>query len=177
MLTSSRVALLAAVLLACPTLAQSADPLASFRASLVEVPDVTRPVGGLIYTPAYASIRLGSGRAGVRLATTLSIHNPSETLPLVLEQIDYFDTAGALVQGFLSKPVAVKPLATVEFYIPEDDVRGGSGANFVIRWSAQAPIAEPLAEAVMIGTLGNNNYSFVSQGRAIRVVGGQSVAR
>jgi hypothetical protein len=173
----SRLLLLACILLAVPAGAQGTDPLTGFRASLTEVPDVTRPVGGAIYTAAYASIRLGSGRAALRLAATLSIHNPSETLPLVLERVDYFDTAGTLVQGFLSRPVAIKPLATVEFYIPEDDVRGGSGANFVVRWSAQAPIAEPLAEAVMIATLGNNSYSFVSQGRAIRVVDGQSVAK
>lgn len=142
-----------------------------FRSSLVEVPDVTRPVGGTIYAPAYASIRAGSGRAGVRLATTLSVHDTCEALPLVLETVDYFDTAGSLVRSFLPRPVAVKPFATVEFYVPEDDVRGDSGANFLVRWSAQGPIAEPAAEAVMIGMLGNTSYSFVSQGRPVRIVG------
>lgn len=166
-----RAALLAGMLLAGPALAQATDPLAGFRSSLVEVPDVTRPVGGTIYTPAYATIRLGSGRAGVRLAVTLSVHNTSETLPLVLERVDYFDTGGSLVQAYLPRPVAVKPYATVEFYIPEDDLRGGSGANFVLRWSAQGPIAEPMVEAVMIGALGNTSYSFVSQGRPVRIVG------
>jgi hypothetical protein len=166
----SRIALLVGSLVAGPALAQGADPIAGFRSSLVAVPDVTRPVGGTIYTPAYATIRLGTGRAGVRLAATLSIHNPSETLPVVLERVDYFDTAGTLVQAFLSGPIAVKPFATVEFFIPEDDVRGGSGANFLVRWSAQAPIAEPMVEAIMIGAIGNASYSFVSQGRAIRIV-------
>jgi hypothetical protein len=173
MLISCRVALLVSTLFAGPALAQSADPLAGFRSSLVEVPDVTRPVAGAIYTPAYASIRAGSGRAGLKLAATLSVHNTSEILPLVLERVDYFDTAGTLVQAYLSRPVAVRPFATVEFYIPEDDVRGGSGASFVVRWSAQVPIAEPMVEAVMIGTLGNLSYSFVSQGRPVRILGVQ----
>ncbi len=166
--------LLALLLVPGPAAAQpsAVDPLAGFRASLVEVPDGARHVEGTIYTPAYASIRAGSGRAGVRLATTLSIHNTSDTLALVLERVDYFDTAGALVQAFLPRPVAVRPFATVEFYIPEDDTRGGSGANFLVRWSSAGPIAEPMVEAVMIGAVGNNSYSFVSQGRPVRVVGG-----
>jgi hypothetical protein len=170
MIACSRLALLVAIVLAGPVAAQGSDPLAGFRASLVEVPDVTRPVRGAIYTPAYASIRIGSGRAGLRLAATLSIHNVSDEVPLVLERVDYFDTAGSLVQAYLPAPVALRPFATVEFYIPEDDTRGGSGANFVVRWSAQAPIAEPRVEAVMIGTLGNHSYSFVSQGRPPRIV-------
>ncbi len=160
------------LVLAGPILAQGNDPLASFRSSLVDVPDVTRPVGGTVYTPAYSTIRLGSGRAAIRLAVTLSIHNPSEFLPLVLERVDYFDTAGTLVQAALPRPVAVRPFATVEFYVPEDDLRGGSGANFVVKWSAQGPIAEPMVEAVMIGTIGNASYSFVSQGRPARIVDG-----
>ncbi len=171
--------LLTLLFLPAPAAAQpsAGDPLANFRTSLVEVPDGSRHVQGTIYTPAYASIRAGSGRAGVRLATTLSIHNTSDTLALVLERIDYFDTAGTLVQAFLPRPVAVKPFATVEVYIPEEDTRGGSGANFLVRWSSAGPIAEPMVEAVMIGAVGNNSYSFVSQGRPVRIVGGSALPR
>jgi hypothetical protein len=171
------IVLFTGLVLTGPVLAQGTDSLAAFRSSLVEVPDMTRPVGGTIYTPAYASIRLGSGRAAMRLAATLSIHNSSESLPLVLERVDYFDTAGNLIQAALPRPIAVKPFATVEFYIPEDDLRGGSGANFVVTWSAQGPIAEPMAEAIMIGTIGNASYSFVSQGRPVRIVDGPSSPR
>ena len=37
---------------------------------------------------------------------TLSIHNTSQTKPLILKRIDYFDTSGALVQAYLPEPVA-----------------------------------------------------------------------
>ena len=51
------------------------------------------------------------------------------------------------------------------------DLRGGTGPNFLVDWAADGPIAEPVVEAVMIGTQGATSYSFVSQGRAVRRVG------
>ena len=38
-------------------------------------------------------------------------------------------------------------------------------------WAADGPISEPAVEAVMIGAQGTTSYSFVSQGRAIRMLG------
>jgi hypothetical protein len=40
----------------------------------------------------------------------------------------------------------------------------------VTDWGAHAPIPEPVVEAVMTGTVGATGYSFVSQGRSLRIV-------
>jgi len=148
------------------------DWLAGFADSLTQVP-AALPVKGRLYVPAYSSLRTGSGRARLDFAVTLSIQNPSEVRPLVIERIDYFDTAGKLVEKFLAKPVAIKPQGTIEVFITKDDVRGGGGANFVVGWAADGPITEPVAETVMISSIGNFSYSFVSQGRPIRPASGQ----
>ena len=70
------------------------------------------------------------GRKGkLDLATTLIVHNTSETVPLVVLRIDYFGTAGNLLQGYLANPIAIRPLGSLETFIPAEDTRGGTGAN------------------------------------------------
>jgi Protein of unknown function (DUF3124) len=113
---------------------------------------------------------MGGGRTRLDLTVTLSIHNASETEVLVLERVDYFNTAGTLVQSYLARPIAVRPYGTVEVFIAADDVRGGTGANFLVGWAASRPIAEPVIEAVMIGNVGTSGYSFAIQGQAIRII-------
>jgi hypothetical protein len=66
--------------------------------------------------------------------------------------------------------VALKPLGTIEMFVANEDLRGGTGANFVVDWAADGPMSEPVVEAVMIGVLGTTSYSFVSQGRNTRLI-------
>ena len=151
--------------------ARQSNPVLLFESSLLPVPSGgARPVRATVYVPAYAVIRASSGQTRIKLATTLSIHNSSRDKPLVLERVDYHNTEGDLVQGFLEQPVALKPFGTMEMFIPEEDVRGGTGANFVVDWTADGPTSEPVVEAIMIGALGTTSYSFVSQGRTVRMV-------
>jgi hypothetical protein len=159
-------AFVVAALICVPAAAE--DIAAGFAASLVEPPPAAAwTARGAVYVPAYAAIRIGGGKGRLELATTLSIHNVSREAPLVIERIDYHDTAGRRVQSFLSRPIALKPLATVEAFVPAEDVRGGTGANFIVDWAAAGPIAPPAVEAVMIGAIGSASYSFVSVGRAV----------
>ena len=90
----------------------------------------------------------------------------------MLRRIAYFDTSGKPVQSYLKEPVALKPFATIEVFIPTTDVRGGTGANFIVDWAADGPIAEPVIEALMLGGLGTGQYAFISQGRPVKVIGG-----
>jgi hypothetical protein len=149
---------------------QPSDPLALFASSLVDVSSFSAGIKGTIYVPAYSRIRVGSGRGGVDLATTLSIHNSSRDNVLLLESVSYHNTEGELVQTYLDRAVGLRPLGTIEIFVASADLRGGTGANFVIEWAAQAPIPEPVTEAVMIGSVGATSYSFVSQGRSLRMV-------
>ena len=56
-------------------------------------------------------------------------------------------------------------------FIPTSDIRGGTGANFVVDWAAAGEIAEPAVEALMVGGIGAGHYAFISQGRPVRLIG------
>jgi hypothetical protein len=140
----------------------------TFAASLTEVPAAAPSVAGSIYVPVYSSIALQPGRVRADFSVTLSIHNTSQDKPLVLKRVAYFDTSGALVESYLQKPVALKPFGTIEVFIAQNDVRGGTGANFVVDWQAAGQMTEPVVEALMVGGIGAGHYAFISQGRPIR---------
>jgi hypothetical protein len=149
---------------------RSSDPVSLFQSSLSETHPADARVRRTVYVPAYPTIRIMSGRSRIDLATTLSIHNTSREKPLVLERVDYHNTDGELIQGYLDRPVALKPLGTIEMFIAGEDRRAGTGANFIVDWASDGPISEPAMEAVMIGTHGTATYSFVSPGRPMRIV-------
>jgi hypothetical protein len=167
------IVLLAALLTAPMASAQTGTGLEQrFATSLTALPSEKLGVTGSFYVPAYSSVSLSEGRLRADFSVTLNIHNASETRPLVLRRIAYFDTNGKPVQSYLKEPVALKPFATIEVFIPTTDVRGGTGANFIVDWAADGSIAEPVIEALMLGGLGTGQYAFISQGRPVKVVGG-----
>jgi hypothetical protein len=143
----------------------------NFADSLTALPKEELAVSGGFYVPAYSSVAMSQGKLRVDFSVTLSVHNASETEPLVVKRIAYFDTAGKQVESYLKAPVALKPLATVSIFIPTDDVRGGTGANFIVDWAATGEIAEPAVEALMVGGVANAHYAFISQGRPTRTAG------
>ena len=144
---------------------EAADYPASFTGSLVE-PSLDRvAIRRTVYVAAYSTLRLGGGKGKVDLATTLSIHNTSEERPLNLLRIDYHNPAGNLVHSYLPKPIAIRPFGTVETFVPAENTRAGTGANFIVERTADGRIADPLIEAVMVGTLGAQGFSFTSRGK------------
>ena len=143
----------------------------TFGNSLTAMPTENLGVSGAFYIPAYSSVSMSQGKTRADFSVTLSIHNASETRPLVLKRIAYFDTAGKMVESYLKAPIALKPFSTVEVFVPTTDVRGGTGANFVVDWAATGEIAEPVVEALMLGGLGSGHYALISQGRPIKIVG------
>ncbi len=165
----------AACLSLCPLSGARAEPAISieksFASSLTALPSEALSVGGSFYVPAYSSVSMSQGKLRADFSVTLSVHNASETRPLVLKRIVYFDTAGKQVESYLTSPVALKPFSTVEVPVAAADVRGGTGANFVVDWAAAGEIAEPVVEALMVGDVGAAHYAFISQGRPIRIVG------
>jgi hypothetical protein len=143
----------------------------NFASSLTAVPTEPLTASGAFYVPVYSSVSMAQGKLRADFSVTLSVHNASETRPLVLKRIAYFDTAGKMVESYLKAPIALKPFSTIEVFIATSDVRGGTGANFVVDWAAAGEIAEPVVEALMVGGVGAGHYAFISQGRPIRMVG------
>ena len=157
---------------ASPGRAQTAGTIEqNFAGSLTAIPAESLAISGAFYVPVYSSVSMSAGRLRADFSVTLSVHNASETRPLVLKRIAYFDTTGKMVESYLKTPIALKPFSTIEVFIATTDVRGGTGANFVIDWAATSEIAEPAVEALMVGSIGAGHYAFISQGRPIRVVG------
>jgi Protein of unknown function (DUF3124) len=151
--------------------AETAGIEQAFANSLTAVPTQNLVVSGAFYLPVYSSVSMSQGKLRADFSVTLSVHNASETRPLVLTRIAYYDTAGKLVESYLKSPIALKPFSTIEVFIATADVRGGTGANFVVDWAATGEIAEPAVEALMVGSVGPGHYAFISQGRPIRLVG------
>ena len=123
--------------------------------------------GQTLYVPVYSHIYWGPKQRVFDLACTLSIRNvdPSEAITIV--SVDYFNTEGKRIRSFLQKPLVVPPLGTKEYYIEEKDTAGGSGANFLVRWSAAGEVNPPIVECVMIGVQAAQGVSFTSRGRVI----------
>jgi len=155
--------------------AQSGAIEQNFAASLTAMPTEHLAVTGAFYVPVYSSVSMSQGKLRADFSVTLSVHNASEIRPLVLKRIAYFDTSGKMVESYLKSPVAPKPFATVEVFIAANDVRGGTGANFVVDWAATGEIAEPAVEALMVGGVGAGHYAFISQGRPIRIIKNEPV--
>lgn len=154
-----------------PAQAQAASIEQTFAGSLTAMPTESLGVTGSFYVPVYSSVSMSQGKLRADFSVTLSIHNASETRLLVLRRIAYFDTSGKLVESYLKAPVALKPFSTVEVFVPTTDIRGGTGANFVVDWAATGEIAEPVVEALMVGGLGSGHYAFTTQGRPVKVIG------
>jgi hypothetical protein len=152
--------------------AQSAGTIEqNFADSLTSVPAENLGVSGAFYVPVYSSVSMSQGKLRADFSVTLSVHNASETRPLVLKRIAYFGTSGKMVESYLKAPIALKPFSTIEVFVATTDLRGGTGANFVVDWAAPSEIAEPAVEALMVGGVGAGHYAFISQGRPIRIVG------
>src|SRR5262249_3803126 len=150
------------------------DFRAEFKDSLTAMPDPSDlSTKGTIYIPTYSRVYGAASGAKklIQLSTTLRIDNTSSTKPLVIERIEYYETSGNRGQIYVPEPLALRPFGTIEIVIPAEDESGGIAANFIVEWAAPGPMAEPLVEAVMIGTQGDTSYSFVSPGRPIRHVG------
>ena len=120
----------------------------------------------ITYVPAHSHVYRGEGEP-VLLTITLAIRNTDPSRDIYLHGARYHDTSGKLLRNLVSRPLRVGPLATIEYLIGESDVSGGSGANFVVEWSADPDVNEPLIEALMIGASSRQGISFVQQGRGI----------
>lgn len=114
-----------------------------------------------VYVPIYSHVYAHGGKP-ILLEVTLSIRNTDIEVPMVLYEVNYYDTDGNQIRRYIDAPIEIAPLATVEFLVEQQDYEGGPGANFVVSWTSEELLNEPLIEAVMIGSGENATVSFVS---------------
>ena len=121
-----------------------------------------------VYVSIYSDIYSESKDVKFNLTATLSIRNTSLTDSLYIDDIDYYNSAGELVREYLSGPIYLNPMQSIEYVIEEDDTAGGTGANFLVRWGSTTEDIHPIFEGIMISTHGQQGISFRTEGRSIR---------
>ena len=152
-------------------LAGVAGPASAERPSPPPTPTCTageaaHTLGQKIYVPAYSHIYYQNQKRRYPLAVTLSIRNTDEQ-PLKVTSTRYVGTEGQVLKEYVETPIRLGPLASIEFFVDEQDKSGGLGASFLVEWVAEQPIYGPVVEAVMVGTAGTQAISFVSTGRVL----------
>lgn len=142
---------------------QGEDDTAYVAEDSAEAPAISQAV----YVPDYSYVYHGGGQSRFPLTTTLSVRNTDPERSITLRSVRYYNTGGELTRRFLEEPRRLRPLGTEDFVVEEHDVSGGTGANFIVEWSANRPVSRPVIESVMIGTRSNQGISFTSRGQPI----------
>lgn len=143
------------------------EPSASFYP--VSLTDLKIMAQQVIYVPIYSHIALpGAEQRTLYLSATLSIRNTDSHQRIILTAVEYYNTNGALVEAYLPESFALAPMASTEVTVPQRDTRGGSGANFLVKWGAETAVSAPLIEAVMAGVMGNYSFAFARPGQAVQ---------
>ncbi len=130
-------------------------------------------MGQNVYVPAYSHIYHGNREARLLLSVTLSLRNVDTRHSITITTIDYFNTEGKLLKRFLDRPLTLPPLGSHRYVIAQDDEAGGSGANFLVTWQADAPTNPPIFESVMIGSQSQLGISFTSRGQVLHEQAGR----
>lgn len=153
-------------LAACADADPPQEPVQQLQA--VTVNDASIRTGQTVYIPIYSHIYSPNRTQKMDLAATLSIRNTDMTNLIIITSANYYNTAGEQVHQYLEQPVELNPLASTNFVVDQDDTSGGSGASFVVEWVAETQVSDPVIEAVMINTAGNQGLSLISNGRVIK---------
>ena len=74
---------------------------------------------------------------------------------------------GSTFLSYFDKTIFIRPLETVQIVIDGVDNEGGTGANFIFDWQMRPKATEPLFEAIMLSTYGQQGISFVTEGKRI----------
>jgi hypothetical protein len=131
--------------------------------------------GQSLYLPIYSHLYHGdvhpkTGKPSETLVSThVSIRNTDPKASFRITSARYYNTDGKLLREYLTQPQSVPPLGTYELYVPRSDSSGGSGANFIIEWTAERPINVPLVEALHADIREARTLIFVTTARPIQV--------
>lgn len=128
---------------------------------------VASGAGGVIFVPVYSSVYVAEGAQTFDLTVTLSVRNPDRASPITVTGVRYYDTSGTLLHAYVEAPTGLGPLASAETVVRASDTRAGAGGSFLVEWSAEPGVAEPIVQAVMIGTGSQQGISFVTEGRVV----------
>jgi hypothetical protein len=126
-----------------------------------------------LYLPVYSHVYHGDpGKDGkpqqTLVSTHVSVRNTDPQTPIRLVSALYYDTQGKLVRSYLNTPVTIPALGTYELFVPRTDTAGGSGANFLIVWTAETATNSPIVEALHADIREARTLMFVTTGQPIK---------
>ena len=123
--------------------------------------------GQSIYVPAYSHIYSANNEKPFLLTVTLSIRNTDQHNRIKITKVEYYETRGDLIVEYLDSAIALGPFESLRYVVPEKDESGGSGASFIVEWTADECSNPPIVETIMIGTQTQQGISFTSRGQVI----------
>jgi len=166
MKTAIRIVALALVLFSCSGKETDRYPSkqADWNSKTIDIKQVDTLFQGKTYLPVYSHIYHIHEHRALDLTITISIRNVSLRDTVYILEADYYNTIGENIRQYLQRPIYLSPLETIEIVIDEEDIEGGSGANFVFGWATGTGKNPPLFEAVMITTVGQQGLSFTTRG-------------
>ena len=123
---------------------------------------------GTSYLSVYSEIYSQTEHRTHNLTSTVSMRNVDNQDTIFIKNAEYFNTHGEPIRIYFDNPIYIAPLETVEIVVDETDMAGGTGANFIFEWARKKSAPEPLFEAVMISTSGQQGLSFTSRGVRIK---------
>lgn len=151
--------------------------LASERAKASLAPtteDSKLKIKAQVYLPLYSSVVVGGGATVVHMGANVTLRNVSAEMPVTIQSARYYDRNGELVSQLAPSPFTLKPMATVEIFIPITEasvgIKGGRGGSILLDWAAEGSVPEPFMEALVLGSVGNGSYSFTVQGHGLTPV-------
>lgn len=124
-------------------------------------------VSGKTYLSVYSQVYSQTEHKKRDLTATISMRNVNASDTVYIDKAEYFDTHGNSIRSYFNKTIYIAPMETLEIVIDEADQSGGTGANFIFDWKMPVGVGEPLFEAVMISTSGQQGISFTTQGKKI----------
>ena len=122
---------------------------------------------GSTFLSIYSQIYLRTENDQADLTATISLHNPNREARIYVDKAVYYNTHGEPIRVYFDKTIFIKPMETVQIVIDGVDNEGGTGANFIFDWKIQPRTNEPIIEAIMISTYGQQGISFVTTGKKL----------
>lgn len=123
---------------------------------------------GSTFLSIYSQIFVRNDQEKSDLTATVSLHNPNLDTEIYIDKAIYYNTHGEPIRTYFEKTIFIRPMETVQIVIDGIDQEGGTGANFVFDWQKSQDSNEPIFEAVMISTYGQQGVSFVTTGKRIK---------
>jgi len=152
--------------ISCKTETQQEDDITpiNWNKRIAKIDPTDSLIIGSSYLSIYSEIYSVTEHRSINLTATVSLRNINSKDTIFITKSDYYNTEGTLIRDYHKEPLYLKPLETIEIVIDEKDTHGGSGANFIFEWACPKNSHEPVFDAVMISTSGQQGISFTTQG-------------